>query len=123
MVLVDTSVWIDHFRRRSERLAFLLENGLVACHPFVFGELACGTLACREEVLGHLERLPALEPVSHEEALRLVEAHDLAGSGLGWVDVHLLASARVSGTEFWTADRRLKQAAARRLRIRPHGLR
>jgi len=123
MVLVDTSVWIDHFRRRSERLAFLLENGLVACHPFVIGELACGTLACREEVLGHLERLPALEPVSHEEALRLVEAHHLAGSGLGWVDVHLLASARVSGTEFWTADRRLKQAAARRLRIRPHGLR
>jgi predicted nucleic acid-binding protein len=112
MVLVDTSVWIDHLRRRSDRLSGLLEEGLVACHPFVVGELACGHLARREELLGLLQRLPPVEPVSHEEALGLVSAHQLAGSGLGWIDVHLLASARISGARFWTADRRLAAAAA-----------
>jgi predicted nucleic acid-binding protein len=112
MVLVDTSVWIEHLRRRSDRLAVMLEDGLVACHPFVVGELACGHLARREELLALLQRLPTLEPVSQEEALRLVEAHQLAGSGLGWIDVHLLASARVSGARLWTADGALKRAAA-----------
>ena len=112
MVLVDTSVWIEHLRRRSDRLAAMLEDGLVACHPFVVGELACGHLARREELLALLQRLPTLEPVSQDEALRLVEAHQLAGSGLGWIDVHLLASARVSGARLWTADGALKRAAA-----------
>jgi predicted nucleic acid-binding protein len=112
MVLVDTSVWIDHLRRRSERLAALLEDGLVACHPFVVGELACGRLARRGEVLALLQRLPTLPPVSHDEALRLVDAQDLAGSGLGWVDVHLLAAARIAGAGLWTADRRLERVAA-----------
>ena len=111
MVLVDTSVWIEHLRHRSERLASLLEGGLVTCHPFVIGELACGHLARRDEVLALLQRLPALAPVAHDEALRLVEAHALAGSGLGWVDVHLLAAARVVGAGLWTADRRLKSVA------------
>ena len=113
MVLVDTSIWIDHLRQGSNRLAALLEDGLVACHPFVVGELACGHLARREELLALLQRLPTLGPVSQEEALRLVAAHQLAGSGLGWIDVHLLASARVSGARFWTGDAALKRAAAK----------
>jgi predicted nucleic acid-binding protein len=111
MVLVDTSVWIDHLRRRSVRLSGLLEDGLVACHPFVIGELACGHLSRRDELLALLERLPLLEPVSHAEALRVIDGHGLAGSGLGWIDVHLLAAARVNGVALWTADRRLKAAA------------
>jgi len=97
MVLVDTSIWIDHLRRRSDRLAAMLEEGSVACHPFVIGELACGRLARREELLDLLQRLPALQVVSHDEALALVGANDLGGSGLGWIDVHLLAAAKVSG--------------------------
>jgi predicted nucleic acid-binding protein len=111
MVLVDTPVWIDHLRRRSPRLSALLEDGLVACHPFVIGELACGRLARRDELLGLLERLPTLEPVSHGEALKLVEAHGLPGTGVGWVDVHLLAAARLGGATLWTADRALRAAA------------
>jgi len=113
MVLVDTSVWIDHLRRRSERLAAMLEAGSVACHSFVIGELACGHLARREELLGLLQRLPALQVVSHDEAIELVEANDLAGSGLGWIDVHLLASARVSGVRLWTGDVQLKRSAVK----------
>ena len=127
MVLVDTSVWIDHLRRRSERLAGLLEEGHVVCHPFVVGELACGHLARRAEMLALLQRLPTLGLVSHDEALRFVDAQHLAGSGLGWVDVHLLAAARIAGARLWTADRRLAKvadtldssAAASRARITP----
>jgi hypothetical protein len=111
MVLVDTSVWIDHLRRRSERLAGLLEDGLIVCHPFVVGELACGHLARRAEMLALLQRLPTLALVSYDEALRFVDARHLAGSGLGWVDVHLLAAARVAGAAVWTADRRLAKVA------------
>ena len=111
MVLVDTSVWIEHLRRRSERLAGLLEEGLVVCHPFVVGELACGHLARRAEMLALLQRLPTLAMVSPDEALRFVDAQHLAGSGLGWVDVHLLAAARIAGAGLWTADRRLAKMA------------
>jgi predicted nucleic acid-binding protein len=113
MVLVDTSVWIDHLRRRSERLAGLLDEGLVVCHPFVIGELACGHLARRAEMLALLQHLPTLGLVSHDEALRLIDAQHLAGSGLGWIDVHLLAAARIAGAGLWTADRRLAKMADR----------
>jgi predicted nucleic acid-binding protein len=113
MVLVDTSVWIEHLRHGSERLVSLLEDGLVACHPFVIGELACGYVTRRDEMLALLGRLPMLAPVSHDEALQFVEARSLAGSGLGWVDVHLLAAARLVGAGLWTADARLKKIANR----------
>ena len=113
MTLVDTSVWINHIRRADERLRQLLKDGQVVSHPFVVGELACGRFANRDEVLRLLERLPALEPVSNREARLFLDAHDLAGGGLGWVDVHLLAAARLARIPVMTADQALAQAAAR----------
>lgn len=111
MILVDTSVWIDHLRRRTPGLARQLEQGQVACHPFVIGELALGSLKNRHEVLGLLAELPAARTVAHEEAMTLVDARGLSGSGLGWVDVHLLASSLVEGWPLWTVDRRLAAVA------------
>ncbi|MFO7609424.1 MAG: VapC toxin family PIN domain ribonuclease, partial [Candidatus Krumholzibacteriia bacterium] len=88
-VLVDTSVWIAHFRCADRRLADLLDRGAVATHPFVVGELACGNLRARAEILGLLAALPTAPAAAHDEALRCLEAWDLAGTGLGWIDVHL----------------------------------
>jgi predicted nucleic acid-binding protein len=116
MIIVDTSVWVDHLRRRSARLAALLDLGQVVCHPFVLGELALGSLRNRPAVLGLLAELPATAVVGHDEAMALVERHDLPGAGIGWVDVHLLAAALVEGLPMWTNDRRL-DAVARRLDI------
>ena len=111
MILADTSVWIAHLRAGEPRLRALLEEGQVLLHPFVLGELACGNLRKRAEVLAHLRRLDAVPPVSDEEAHRLLEHHHLAGKGLGWVDVHLLASCLVAGAKLWTFDRRLAETA------------
>ncbi|MGH8874416.1 MAG: type II toxin-antitoxin system VapC family toxin [Acidimicrobiia bacterium] len=111
MIVVDTSVWVDHFRRRNARLAGLLEEGSVACHPFVIGELACGNLRDRAAVLSLLASLSVVPEADHQEALALVEAYSLMGSGLGWVDVHLLAAARLAGIGLFTLDRRLAEAA------------
>ena len=113
MTLVDTSVWINHIRRADKRLRQLLTDGQVVSHPFVVGDLACGRFANRDEVLRLLERLPALEPVSNREARAFLESHDLAGSGIGWVDVHLLAAARLARVHIMTADQALGRAAAR----------
>jgi predicted nucleic acid-binding protein len=113
VILVDTSVWVAHFRAGNPALARCLEDERVACHPFVIGELACGNLRDREEVLRHLARLPETRVATHEEALHLVEHRTLTGSGLGWVDVHLLASALLSGVALWTLDRPLQDAARR----------
>jgi predicted nucleic acid-binding protein len=112
-MLVDTSVWIEHLRRRHAALAAGLERGEVFTHPFVIGELACGGLRHRDEVLDLLSALPSCEEAEHEEVLSLVDRHKLMGSGLGWVDVHLLASARLSGERLWTIDRALARAARR----------
>jgi len=111
LILVDTSVWIDHLRAGDRGLARLLERGVVLCHPFVVGEIACGRLRRREEILSLLAALPAAPVASHEEALRLVTARRLAGKGLGWIDVHLLAAALLSGSRLWTRDRALEGAA------------
>jgi len=111
MVLVDTSVWILHFRHGNPQLRDLLLNGRVVCHPFVVGELACGNLQNREEILTHLRSLPMAITADHEEILRFIEMHRLMGKGLGYVDVHLLASALLSGMGFWTKDRNLEKAA------------
>lgn len=113
MILVDTSAWVDHLRVADQQLARLLQDGAVCCHPFVVGELACGTLKHRSEILRLLRNLPQCPLVGHEEALEFVETHGLMGSGLGWIDVHLLASARLGGGRLWTKDRRLAQAARR----------
>jgi predicted nucleic acid-binding protein len=110
-VLVDTSVWIDHFRRRNARLSDLLEAAQVCIHPFIVGELACGNLSRREEVIGLLDALPTVLLVDHQEVLDFISAQRLHGRGLGWVDVHLLASARLAGLPLWTLDRRLALAA------------
>ena len=113
MTLVDTSVWVDHLRRGNARLGRLLEDGLVLVHPFVVGELALGRMRRRPEILGLLGELPLAEAAQHGEVLEFVERHGLAGSGIGWVDVHLLVSAALSGVGIWTLDRRLSIAAQR----------
>jgi predicted nucleic acid-binding protein len=113
LILADTSVWVEHLRRGSSRLGSLLRDGLVMVHPFVVGELALGRLKNRAEILGLLGQIPGAAPASHEEVLELVERHELAGSGIGWVDVHLLASAALSRVSLWTLDRRLALVARR----------
>jgi predicted nucleic acid-binding protein len=117
-VLVDTSVWIDHFRRRNARLAEQLEAMQVWTHPFVIGELACGNLARRAEVLDSLAALPRVPLVSHDEVLDFLERQRIQGRGLGWMDMHLLASARVARIPFWTQDKRLA-AVASELNLEP----
>ena len=107
MVLVDTSIWVDHFRSANAPLASLLDQGLVAVHPYVRGELACGNLRKGKEILSLLQALPQAEKVSDEEILFYIEKNALGGKGLGLIDVHLLASAQLSGYLFWTKDRRL----------------
>lgn len=113
MVLVDTSVWIDHFRRGSARLESLLEKEEVVGHPFVIGEVACGNLANRIEILELLQALPQAVVARHEEVIHFIDSHQLMGAGLGLVDVHLLASARLSSVALWTEDRILRKAAER----------
>lgn len=115
-MLVDTSVWVDHLRRRNDTLADLLDQVRVRTHPFVIGELACGNLANRQVLLDSLNTLPSVTIASHDEVLRFVESHRLMGRGLGWVDMHLLAAATLTGIPLWTADRRLA-AATRELGV------
>ncbi len=113
MVLIDTSVWIAHFRKASPGLVHLLEEGQVVCHPFIVGELACGNLRNRREILELLKTLHTSQGATHEETLHFIETHRLMGTGLGYIDVHLLASAMLSRVRLWTLDHRLKQAASR----------
>jgi predicted nucleic acid-binding protein len=112
VILVDTSVWVDHLRRGNAPLRAHLENGEVACHPFVVGELACGALHRRHELLHLLDRLPSLPIVDHHEVLGFVEKRRLTGRGLGWIDVHLLAATVLAGGRMLTFDRRLAASAA-----------
>lgn len=111
MVLVDTSVWVEHLRRGLPAFERLLSDGEVVCHPLVIGELACGNLRSRGEILALLHDLPSARDVPHEEVLIFVERRRLMGRGLGWVDVHLLAAALIEGVPLWTLDRRLREAA------------
>jgi predicted nucleic acid-binding protein len=112
-VLVDTSVWVDHLRRGNRTLATALEELRVWGHPLVIGELACGHLKHRDELLSLLETLPRAPQAEHSEALAFLESHQLMGRGLGWIDVHLLASAKLAGTPLWTLDKPLARAALR----------
>ena len=112
MILVDTSVWIDHLRQGDRQLAAALEAGHVRVHPFVVGELACGNLRARAEVLGLLQALPPILVATDKEVLFFMDAHNLMGRGIGYVDVHLLASARLGGALLWTRDKRLHAVAA-----------
>jgi predicted nucleic acid-binding protein len=106
-MLVDTSVWVDHLRRRNATLVGLLEQAQVWTHAFIIGELACGNLAQRAKLLSALAALPHAPLASHEEVLAFLETHRLMGRGLGWVDVHLLAAAKLGSLPFWTLDKRL----------------
>lgn len=113
MILVDTSVWVDHLRSRNEMLAGLLDTGRVLTHPFVIGEVALGTLRQRKAVLGALTNLPAAAVATDAEILDLIDRCALHGRGVGYVDAHLLASARLTvGACPWTRDKRLRAIAA-----------
>lgn len=112
MILVDTSVWVDHLRSGNSGLARLLEHGDVISHPFVIGEIALGNLNNRERVLGAMMDLPQASVASDSEVLRFIREAALSGCGIGYVDVHLLASVRLSpGTRLWTRDKRLHEVA------------
>jgi len=113
MILVDTSIWADHFRRRSAGLALLLYDRSVLCHPLVIGELALGNLSPRAQTLEELAALPCADEETHEGVLALIGDANLFGSGIGLIDAHLIASAIKSDCLIWTADKRLAAVAAR----------
>jgi predicted nucleic acid-binding protein len=113
MILVDTSVWVDHFRHADPELTAELNTGRVYTHPWVIGELACGNLRARSEILALLKGLPGFTVVSDEEVFFFIERHQLMGRGIGFVDVQLLASTALSGVgRLWTRDKRLHAVAA-----------
>ncbi len=117
MILVDTSVWIHYLRHGDSQLAKLLDAGQVLSHPFVIGELACGNLKNRHNLLALLRRLPASISATDPEVLSFIEQHELMGRGIGYIDVHLLASLYLSTPALiWTRDKRLA-AIARELSV------
>jgi predicted nucleic acid-binding protein len=107
MVLVDTSVWVSHLRHGNEELQKLLHEGEVVCHPFIVGELACGNLKNRHEILTYLQSLPMTILAEDEEVLKFIGNNQLMGKGLGYIDVHLIASAVLTSVLFWTLDKTL----------------
>ena len=112
MILVDTSVWVDHLRATDKALVGLLDAGMVLAHPFVIGELALGNLRQREAVLNALSDLPRAVVATDAEVLHFIDRHALFGRGVGYLDIHLLAAARLTaGTELWTRDKRLHGVA------------
>ena len=113
MILVDTSVWVDHLRRGDPGLVELLERAAVVMHPFVVGEIACGSLRDRESILELLQDLPAAVVADSDEVLQFIERRALYGKGIGYVDVHLLASVTLTeGARVWTRDMKLHRLAA-----------
>ena len=110
MVLVDTSVWINHFRNSDKYLERLLFDGEVVCHTHIVGELACGNLKNRKEIISLFQSLPTIEVVELQEYLYFIEKNELSGKGLGFVDIHLLASAKLNQVSLWT-DKKLEVAA------------
>lgn len=113
MTLVDTSVWIDHFRKANPEVVQRLHDDAVACHPFVIGELALGNLRHRAEILELLQALPTLDVAPDRSVLAFVDRNGLAATGIGWVDAHLLAAVDAAGMDLLTHDARLRRQAAR----------
>lgn len=112
MVIVDTSVWVLHLREGNSGLERLLNDGDVVCHPFIMGELACGNLNKRDEILSLLQALPIATEGNHEEIMQLIENYRLMGRGLGYINMHLLASALLTGVPIWTLDKKLSEVSA-----------
>ena len=113
MVLVDTSVWAAHLRQGAIGLEPLLNEGHVVCHPFIVGELACDNLQHRSEILVHLQALPQAIPAEPEEVMQFIENYGLMGKGLGYIDMHLLASALLTKVPLWTLDKKLNEVAVK----------
>ena len=112
MIIVDTSIWVDHLRAGDEALVGLLQNGRVIVHPFVIAELALGRLRQRQTVLPALQKMPQARVVTDYEVLQFIDRHELFGVGIGYVDVHLLAAVRLTlGASLWTRDKCLHAAA------------
>ena len=111
MVIVDTSIWVTHLRQGSRQLEKLLMDAEVMCHPFIIGELACGNLKNRNEIISLLQSLPMAPTIDFDEFLFFIDRNHLMGKGVGFVDVHLLASAQLAGIRLWTADKKLKYLA------------
>ena len=111
MILLDTSVWVDHLRRGDSLVVQVLESGQAAAHAFVIGELACGNLKSRVRVIDLLQALPQLTMAMDDEVLYFIDRHKLMGRGIGYVDAHLLAAASINGSLLWTRDKRLREIA------------
>jgi len=111
MVIVDTSIWVTHLHQGNRHLEKLLLDAEVLCHPFITGELACGSIKNRNEFLSLLQTLPMAPTVTLDELLYFIGRNRLMGMGIGFVDAHLLASAQLSKTLLWTSDKKLKVSA------------
>jgi predicted nucleic acid-binding protein len=111
MILADTSVWIDYFRAGLPELAERLRRGNVVIHPFVVGELACGNFSNRDVTLELFQQLRAVVVAEHDEVMNFIRARELHGRGVGYVDIHLLASATIEACQLWTRDKRLHALA------------
>lgn len=111
MTLVDTSIWVEHLRESSPHVLRLLDEDAIFIHSFIIGEVACGNLKSRSRLLDDLHMLPVAQHAKDHEVLALVEQKKLWGRGIGWIDMHLLASALLTGCLLWTSDKALKQAA------------
>ena len=112
MILVDTSIWIDFLRGGDSELARLIGSTGVLCHPMVMGELACGNLPQRQFALRRLRNLPQATVANHDQVMEFIEREQLFGRGIGYVDIHLLASTRIGqARKLWTRDKRLQNAA------------
>jgi len=116
MVLIDTSIWIDHFRNSNDQLVELLNDGEVFCHPLIIGELACGNIKNRKEILTALQALPQSSVVDHDEIMFFIDKNQIMGKGLGYSDIALLASALVTMIPLWTFDQK-PSAIAKKLNI------
>lgn len=112
LTLIDTSVWIDHFNSPIDRLQRLVDDRSVLCHPLIIGELACGKIPNRRGVLAFLSALHQAAAPEHEEVIRMVDALELYGRGLAWIDAHLIAAALLSGAYLYTHDKKLLAVAS-----------